>query len=66
MPTRELIDAHLDGEGELAGGDAMWRVEIARRVQEIESGAVTLEDGPAAMRRLQDRARARLLGRASP
>jgi hypothetical protein len=39
--------------------ESAWRGEIARRVQEIESGAVGLDDGPAAMRRLRDRARAR-------
>jgi hypothetical protein len=37
-----------------------WREEIARRVHEIETGEVDLEDGAAAMRRLRDRARQRL------
>jgi hypothetical protein len=43
--------------------ETTWRDEIARRVREIEAGTVDLEDGPAAMRRLQDRARQRLCGR---
>jgi hypothetical protein len=43
--------------------ETTWRDEIARRVQEIEAGTVDLEDGPAAMRRLRDRARQRLCGR---
>jgi hypothetical protein len=37
-----------------------WREEIARRVHEIETGEVDLEDGAAAMRRLRDRARQHL------
>jgi len=45
--------------------DAAWRGEIARRVQEVESGAVELEDGPAALSRLRDHARARLERRRS-
>jgi len=59
--ARALLES-LDGasEDEPAAVEAAWRGEIARRVQEIESGAVTLEDGPSAMSRLRDRARARL------
>jgi hypothetical protein len=42
-----------------------WRGEIARRIQEIEAGAVELEDGPSAMTRLRERARQRLERRRS-
>jgi hypothetical protein len=66
MSTREPLDEHLDGEGELVEVEAVWCGEIAHRVQEIERGAVTLDDGPSAMRRLRDRARARLRRCASP
>jgi hypothetical protein len=45
--------------------ETAWHDEIARRVQEIEAGAVELEDGPSAMKRLRERARQRLERRCS-
>lgn len=45
--------------------DTAWNAEIARRVQDVESGAVELEHGPAALRSLRDRAQARLERRRS-
>lgn len=57
--ARTLLESLDDGD-DLDDVERAWRGEIARRVQEIESGAVELEDGPTAMRRLRDRARARL------
>jgi Putative addiction module component len=62
--ARALLES-LDGEDDPIDVDAAWRAEIANRVQEIESGAVELEDGPAAMGRLRDRAQARLERRGS-
>jgi putative addiction module component len=57
--ARALLES-LDGEDDPVDVETVWRGEIARRVQEIESGAVELEDGPAAMSRLRTRAQARL------
>jgi hypothetical protein len=57
--ARELLES-LDDSDESAHVESAWRGEIARRVHDIESGAVELEDGPTAMSRLRDRARARL------
>jgi hypothetical protein len=45
--------------------ETAWHDEIARRVQEIEAGAVELEDGPSAMKRLRERARQHLERRCS-
>jgi hypothetical protein len=45
--------------------ETVWREEIARRVHEIETHAVDLEDGPAAMKRLRERTRQRLQRRRS-
>ena len=57
--ARELLES-LDGSDDPAEVESAWRGEIARRVQEIESGAVELEDGPTTMSRLRELARARL------
>lgn len=64
--ARTLLES-LDREDadDPIGVDAAWRQEIARRVQEIESGDVELEDGPSALRRLRDRAQAQLERRRS-
>jgi hypothetical protein len=62
--ARELLES-LDGSDDPDDVESAWRGEIARRVQEIESGAVELEDGPTAMDRLRSRARARLERRGS-
>lgn len=62
--ARALLE-NLDDEDDPVEVEAAWRGEIARRVQEIESGAVDLEDGPAAMARLRNRAQARLERRRS-
>ena len=55
----------LDDKDDLADVETAWREEIARRVHEIETDAVELEDGPSAMRRLRARARQRLERRRS-
>jgi hypothetical protein len=55
----------LAGTDDPADVEAAWREEIARRVHEIETDAVELEDGPSAMPRLRDRARQRLERRRS-
>jgi putative addiction module component (TIGR02574 family) len=60
----ELLES-LEGCNEPTEVENSWRCEIARRLQEIESGAVELEDGPTAMARLRDRVRARLARRGS-
>jgi hypothetical protein len=61
--ARALLES-LDPEGDdPVDVEAAWRSEIAVRVQEIESGAVELEDGPSAMRRLRSRAQERLARR---
>ncbi|HWO21966.1 MAG TPA: addiction module protein [Kofleriaceae bacterium] len=57
--ARELLES-LDGEDDAADVETAWRGEIATRVQDIESGAVELEDGPTVMSRLRELARARL------
>jgi hypothetical protein len=57
--ARALLES-LDGEDDAADVEAAWRGELATRVQDIESGAVELEDGPTAMSRLRELARARL------
>lgn len=62
--ARELLES-LDAHDDPLDVDAAWRVEIARRVEEIESNAVQLEDGPTAMAKLRSRARARLERRGS-
>jgi hypothetical protein len=62
--ARDLLES-LDDEDAPADVENAWRGEIASRVQEIESGAVELEDGPTAMSRLRTRARARLDRRGS-
>jgi hypothetical protein len=62
--ARELLES-LDGNDDPVDVETAWRGEIARRVQEIETNAVELEDGPAAMSRLRDRARRRLERRSS-
>lgn len=62
--ARELLES-LDGNDDAVDVETAWRGEIARRVQEIETNAVELEDGPAAMSRLRDRARRRLERRGS-
>jgi hypothetical protein len=62
--ARALLES-LDGKDDPIDVDAAWRAEIANRVQEIESRAVELEDGPTAMSRLRDRAQARLERRGS-
>ena len=55
MATRtQLVEALLE---------SAWHGEIVRRVQEIESGAVELEDGLTAMSKLRARALARLARR---
>ena len=56
--ARALLES-LDDGNDLAEVERAWRGEISRRVQDIESGAVELEDGPTAMQKLRDRARAR-------
>lgn len=62
--ARELLES-LDGTDDPVDAETAWREEIARRVQEIETHTVELEDGPAAMKRLRDRARQRLEQRRS-
>ncbi|HEX3757911.1 MAG TPA: addiction module protein [Kofleriaceae bacterium] len=62
--ARELLES-LDGNDAPADVEAAWHEEIARRVQEIETGTVDLEDGPSAMIRLRERARQRLERRRS-
>ncbi len=57
--ARTLLES-LDDHEEPADVERAWHDEIASRVDEIERGAVTLEDGPAAVERLRERARARL------
>lgn len=57
--ARELLES-LDGNDDPADVETAWRGEIAHRIQEIEAGAVELEDGPSAMTRLRERARQRL------
>lgn len=57
--ARELLES-LDGTDDPVEVETAWREEIARRVQEIETHAVDLEDGPAVMKRLRERARHRL------
>jgi len=62
--ARALLQS-LDNEDESVDVEATWRGQITSRVQEIESGAVDLEDGPTAMTRLRNRAQARLERRRS-
>lgn len=62
--ARTLLESLDDGD-DLAEVESAWRGEIACRVQDIESGDVELEDGPTAMSKLRDRARARLERRGS-
>ena len=62
--SSDLLEG-LDGSDDPMDVESVWRGEIARRVQEIESGAVELEDGPSTLSRLRDRARARLERRGS-
>jgi putative addiction module component (TIGR02574 family) len=57
--ARELLQS-LDGADDPDELDTAWRDEIATRVAEIEDGSVQLEDGATVMRRLRERARARL------
>jgi hypothetical protein len=57
--AKTLLES-LDRRDETAEVERAWRDEIAGRVHDIESGAVELEDGPTAMRLLQERAKARL------
>jgi hypothetical protein len=57
--ARALLES-LDGADDHGDVETAWGAEIARRVQDIESGAVGLEDGPTAMTRLRSRAQARL------
>jgi len=45
--ARALLES-LDDEDDLVDVETAWHGEISRRVQEIEAGAVALEDGPAA------------------
>jgi hypothetical protein len=56
--AKTLLES-LDRCDEAVEVERAWRGEIAGRVHDIESGAVELEDGPTAMRRLQERAKAR-------
>lgn len=56
---------HLPGTDDPVHVETAWHDEIARRVQEIEAGAIELEDGTSAMRRLRERARQRLERRCS-
>lgn len=63
--ARTLLESlSLDDGDDLDEVERAWRGEIAGRVQDIESGAVELEDGTIAMRRLRDHARARFEQRA--
>jgi DNA-binding response OmpR family regulator len=62
--AKALLES-LDDEDDPIAVETAWRDEIATRVHEIESGAVELEDGPTAMSRLRERARARLDRRGS-
>lgn len=55
-----LESLEREGEHNAVDVETAWRDEVFHRVQEIESGAVELEDGPAAMSRLRRRAQERL------
>ena len=57
--ARELLES-LDRADDPDEVDAAWRDEIASRVAEIADRSVQLEDGPTVMRRLRERAQARL------
>ena len=65
MKVLEPMKRRCAGTDDPADVETAWREEIARRVQEIETHAVDLEDEPAAMQRLRDRARQRLERRRS-
>jgi hypothetical protein len=52
----ESLDAEVDDPVEV---ETAWRGEIARRVEQIETGEAALEDGPTVMARLRARAQAR-------
>lgn len=59
--ARSLLESlERKDEGEQVDVEAAWRDEVVRRVHEIESGAVEMEDGPAAMSKLRSRAQERL------
>lgn len=62
--ARALLES-LDDEDDPIDVETACRGEIERRVQAIESGAVDLENGPAAMAGLRTRAQARLERRRS-
>jgi hypothetical protein len=57
--ARELLQS-LDAADDPDEVDTAWRDEIATRIAEIDDGSVQLEDGATVMRRLRERARARL------
>ncbi|MBC7977933.1 MAG: addiction module protein [Myxococcales bacterium] len=64
--ARSLLES-LEGASEDNPDDleTAWRDEVARRVREIESGSLEMEDGAAVMRTLRSRAQERLNRRRS-